>query len=360
MSVASLLQRIDDHYNRKLPFVVYCPPGKEKITGLFQNKVSDFNSDCFDREGFVFFPFDREAPGLQIDAEGAEVIMGSTADLEAAVSSESVGIDEPESERLRYLELLADARNLILQKWVRKVVTSRRVEVPLAEMDLTLIFTRLFHYHTNAFRYLWYHPHSGLWCGATPELLVETDGTAFKTMALAGTRPAENYVAGSWSEKEKEEQQLVIDFIVNFLQKVTSVVKLSKTYTHQAGSVVHLRTDITGILKRNKTTIQRIVSTLHPTSAVCGMPRNKALQFLSEKEGYDREYYSGYLGYHQAGEGTATIFVNLRCMRLFPDRAHIFVGGGITEASDPEAEWKETVNKQQTMLKVLQPLLSQS
>jgi isochorismate synthase len=47
-------------------------------------------------------------------------------------------------------------------------------------------------------------------------------------------------------------------------------------------------------------------------------------------------------------------------MQLFPDRAQIYVGGGITEASDPEAEWKETVNKQQTMLKVLQPLLSQS
>ena len=74
------------------------------------------------------------------------------------------------------------------------------------------------------------------------------------------------------------------------------------------------------------------------------MPKQKALAFILANEGYDRSFYSGFLGpVHVAGE--SHLYVNLRCMRLGRDSATLFVGAGITANSDPAAEWRETEMK---------------
>jgi isochorismate synthase len=97
-----------------------------------------------------------------------------------------------------------------------------------------------------------------------------------------------------------------------------------------------------------------VIRALHPTSAVCGMPLEAALTFLLNNEPYDRRYYTGYLGELNLGTDAQThLYVNLRCMEIKDQMAHIYVGGGITKDSDPELEWQETVAKSETMLHVL-------
>ncbi|MCK5278956.1 MAG: chorismate-binding protein, partial [Cyclobacteriaceae bacterium] len=91
---------------------------------------------------------------------------------------------------------------------------------------------------------------------------------------------------------------------------------------------------------------------LHPTSAVCGMPKEPAKSFIIENEGFDREYFSGFLGPVNV-QGETNIFVNLRCMKLMKHHAKLFAGAGIISNSNPEKEWNETEIKMQTLLKVL-------
>ena len=176
-------------------------------------------------------------------------------------------------------------------------------------------------------------------------------------MALAGTQKYEENKILNWSEKEREEQQIVIDAITDRLQKVTSVLKISKTYNRRAASVVHLCSDITGILKKGKANLPNITSYLHPTPAVCGRPQKVAKEFILNNEGYDREFYTGFLGPVCENKSCSNLYVNLRCMKIENNSVQLFVGGGITLASNPLEEWVETQNKLVTMLQVLQPML---
>ena len=352
--VSSILGAIDG--NR--PFVIFSEPGTGQARAYFQNTDQVESKASFSGEGFVFAPYQFEDNGLFLHFDQCDsLLLDPNETTGEGLQIEHGQYHGSEQERASYLKLVQDALSLINFRMAKKVVTSRKTVVPLASFQWENLIKNLFGLYPDAFTYIWYHPASGVWCGATPELLVQTDGLEFHAMALAGTRPYQQYLPADWSVKEEEEQQLVVDFIVNRLQKVTSVVKLSKTRTHRAGTVVHLRTDISGILKKNKTTLESLVKTLHPTSAVCGMPRKLVTKFLQENEGYDRDYYTGFLGVFNSDKGLGELYVNLRCMQLDPKEATIYVGGGITEASDAEAEWQETENKKQTMLDVLAPML---
>ena len=121
----------------------------------------------------------------------------------------------------------------------------------------------------------------------------------------------------------------------------------------RAGNLWHLKSEIKGKLL-SKAKIGDIVTALHPTPAVCGIPMQAAKTFIMDNENYERTYYTGFLGELNIGDSKEThLFVNLRCMELASEKATIFVGGGITSASDPESEWTETQNKSMTMLNII-------
>jgi isochorismate synthase len=160
-----------------------------------------------------------------------------------------------------------------------------------------------------------------------------------------------------------EEQQFVTDFILNNLKNLTSEEIVSSPYTVQAGTLAHIKTDIEGVIKENSS-LKQVVSVLHPTPAVCGLPKEAAKDFILENEGYDREYYTGFLGeLNKEGfnkeELKTDLYVNLRCMQikigaeLETTQVHLYMGCGITVDSIPEKEWRESVNKSVTMKKIL-------
>jgi len=176
-------------------------------------------------------------------------------------------------------------------------------------------------------------------------------------MALAGTLPYQSTEQVNWGSKELEEQEMVTSFILEQLSGIASDIISSKTYTHKAGTLLHLRTDIKGDLIPEKSGLRDVLSILHPTPAVCGLPKNDAKQFIVQNEGYSREYYTGFLGeLHMQdvkGKVISDMYVNLRCMKLNGNEVALYVGGGVTKDSDPEKEWEETVRKTETMKKVL-------
>lgn len=264
-----------------------------------------------------------------------------------------------------YLDAVQKAIEAIEAGEMQKVVFSRTKQVELPpNFSLTEIFERLCQKYPTAFVSLVYLPQlDQVWLGATPETLVSVDKEGiFRTVSLAGTQSAFDAAGepisvkqAAWTQKEIEEQALVSRYIISCFKKIRV-----REYTEEgpktvvAGNLMHLRSDYAVDTKAiNFPEIGTVMlELLHPTSAVCGMPKMAALNFIQANEGYEREFYSGFLGPVNV-ENETHLFVNLRCMKIQNGIATLYAGGGITEDSIPAKEWQETEMKCQTMLAVL-------
>jgi isochorismate synthase len=234
---------------------------------------------------------------------------------------------------------------------LKKVVLSRKETLNLANFDVITAFENLVQLYPSTFVYCFYHPKIGTWLGATPEQLVKANNTEFKTIALAGTQKDTGFNEVIWYKKEQEEQQIVTDYIVDKVKNVATELVVSMPYSVKAGSIWHIKTDISGNLN-SSSTWQQLIHLLHPTPAVCGLPKDKSKAFILENENYDRSFYTGFLGELNM-ENQTDLFVNLRCMEIDGAEAHLFMGCGITKDSIPEKEWEESINKSATMKKIL-------
>ncbi|WP_051360100.1 chorismate-binding protein [Adhaeribacter aquaticus] len=254
-----------------------------------------------------------------------------------------------------YLQAVQKAISAIEEGIFEKVVLSRtRSENLTSDFDIITAFCQLQKSYPDAFISLVSVPEIGTWLGASPEILVSVDkNKIFKTVALAGTQPlspASSPANAMWRQKEIEEQALVSRYIINNFKKIRlRGYQEVGPRTVVAGNLMHLRSDFTVDIKQvpYPTLGTQMLGLLHPTSAVCGMPKEPATDFIITNEGYDRAFYSGFLGPIQI-DGESHIFVNLRCMQLFEQAALLYAGAGITAESEPEKEWIETELKMDT------------
>ena len=97
--------------------------------------------------------------------------------------------------------------------------------------------------------------------------------------------------------------------------------------------------------------IVQLIGHLHPGPAICGMPKEKAMDMIKSMEHHDRAYYCGYLGLRTQND--TSLFINLRCMQIFKDQFALYVGGGLTAQSNGESEWEETSIKSKTLESVI-------
>ena len=338
-----------------MPFVLYSLPNSTGLTIVLQKNDVLYDTASYREACFVFAPFDCHEKSFCIPLEKSEFF--ETEFPLNVIDKNEIIINEHLQTKERYCEQIAGAISVIKSRNASKIVLSRKKEIDLIQFDISTLIKRILNLYPTAFRYVWYHPQTGLWCGASPEVLLQTEGVSFTTMALAGTQKIKKDTVPHWNVKELNEQKIVVDAIATSLQKVTSAVRISKTYNYQAASLVHLRTDITGILKKGKRTLSMITSILHPTPAVCGAPQDYAKSYILDNEDYNREFYTGFLGPMCEKDSCSKLFVNLRCMKIDANSATLFVGGGITIDSEPESEWEETQHKLQTMLQVIYPML---
>lgn len=258
---------------------------------------------------------------------------------------------DPEAREI-HMGMVAEAVRAIRATPLEKVVLARRFSLPCTLSPIE-IFLRLCRTYPKAFCYLWSHPDSGIWLGASPEQLMVFDGARGHTDALAGTQPAAGLATPSWTAKEYREQQLVTDYIVEKLREAGLEPEVGPTRDERAGGLWHLRTRVG--FQAGADAAASLVHALHPTPAVCGQPRELARDYILEHENFDREYYCGYLGeVGRSGPGSSRLFVNLRCLQLRDNSAYIYTGGGITADSDPAAEWDEIQQKSLTVLRTLQ------
>ncbi len=237
-----------------------------------------------------------------------------------------------------------------------KVVTSRAEPRPLpADLDLLELFERLAARYPAAFVCLVNRPGHDTWLVATPETLLSWRDGTLRTMALAGTQnlpDVEDLSTVTWVDKLIEEQAIVSrDIRRAFAACGVTAYQETGPRTVRAANLVHLRSEFV-VPDVGPDKAAALLGTLHPTAAVCGLPKADAAAFLRTHEGYDRSCYAGFLGPVNLDGGT-DLFVNLRTSRIIGDTAYLYVGGGIVAGSDPTAEWDETVAKTRTVGAVL-------
>lgn len=361
----AFFEKIFHHYQNKRPFVCFSKQGQLKA--YLQTDEEVYAVEHFKTPGFVFCPFSSGAAKLIFPAEKSQIMTSNLGSEGLAFKPKTIQLS---TGKLKHVALVAKAIQQIKTSKVRKIVCSRKIKLNY-EAEPLLVFKRLAHKYPDAFSYVWYHPKVGLWLGATPEQFLYLDRNRLQTVALAGTIDASLHPDPQWSSKELEEQQMVTDFILKALEKNAAKVKVKDTETLRAGQLWHLKTAISAEIQMGN--LNKIISDLHPTSAVCGLPKQEAEEFITTNEHYDRQYYAGFLGEmhvkqeikrKQSSQNqeqmaiksikrVSDLYVNLRCMQVFEDYVEIYVGGGITKDSSPSAEYEETVAKSQTLLRVL-------
>ncbi|MFI0397410.1 isochorismate synthase [Paracoccus jiaweipingae] len=217
----------------------------------------------------------------------------------------------------------------------------------------------------SVFRFLTRLPASGgqdrMMVGASPELLVARHGDLVTSHPLAGSArrgadPDSDRAAGQallQSEKDLREHhhtaQAVLDTLAPFCDQLAAPhgVALRATAT-----MWHLGTRITGRLRDPDMPVAALLAALHPTPAVCGLPRDAADAVIPTLEGYDRGFYAGAVGWMDA-QGDGEWYVTLRCAEIAGDEARLYAGAGVVDGSTPDGEEAETRAKFRTMLAAL-------
>ena len=358
----------------EVPFVAYRLPRQEKFRLLvsytpflslekvdFEELPAGFAFAPFQSGGILFLKADFER---EVDFNRPRIdVSDLKCSLELPEKEEGFAFEAlpSENDSLEYQEKVRQALARIRNGEARKVVLSRRkVLGRITESNYFAAFKTLSSSHSDAMISLVYLPHNKqVWLGASPEVLVSQNSEGvFTTMSLAGTQSAFDRegneirpVDALWTHKEIEEQAIVGRYIINCLKKIrVREFEEEGPKTVKAGNLLHLRTfysiDNREVNFPNLSSV--MLNLLHPTPAICGMPKESAEKIIEDIEGYDREFYSGYLGPVNI-EGESHLFVNLRTLKIEGGLAYIYAGGGITEDSQPDKEWAETEMKMGTI-----------
>jgi len=318
-------------------FCLFSLPGSEHVTVYYG--VNDQS-----KEGFLFAPFDKSDRN-RIDYRPEHIETFSRPEINVLKAK----IDLDKNSDLNYLAKLDDLISRLISKEAKKVVLSRKESIEFKDSYLRVYF-KLLSAYPNAMVYWINHPDTGHWMGATPETLLEFNSGNFSTMALAGTQIDMDQTEVVWGDKEMQEQAYVEEFILNQIKDISQDIKTIGPYTSKAGRLLHLKTQIHANII-DGVDLKTLIDRLHPTPAVCGIPQKDAMKIIGQIEKYDREFYTGYFGPIKGQK--ASLFVNLRCMKLLGETAELFVGGGVTEDSDAFLELEETQAKTSTMKRVL-------
>lgn len=240
----------------------------------------------------------------------------------------------------------------------KKVVLSRIIAGAGEGVCLAEAADRFFAQFADSYRFMYFTQETGLWIGASPELLmsIDTSTGAFATMALAGTRA--RGTEGEWDDKNIREQKFVAEYIKATLESLNCAdLEITPAQSLPYGSIEHLCTRFGGTIDTSK--VFEALSRLSPTPALGGWPKEFALETIYNYEIHQRHCYGGYVAVNLPAQHTLTAFVNLRCAHLYQDTQsntlayNVFTGSGLVKGSSPCAEWHETEAKAAALLTAL-------
>lgn len=361
----SKLTAIDTFIQKQQPFAVFRLPGKKDPCLLTQTsgavRVVHHLQELNGQKGFVIAPFriNEECPIVLIQPDKIDREFSIEENLEKSESDSFTEESLYEFCTTDYADCFGKFINSLNNKEFDKLVLSRNLTLnKLSGFSPALAFTTACQRYIHSYVYLCYTPQTGVWLGSTPEIILAGGENEWNTVALAGTQPLQDgKLPQIWDEKNRKEQDYVSSYIRQQLLSLEIHSIENGPYPAYAGALSHLKTDFRFSLNNNEG-LGDILQLLHPTPAVCGLPKEKAYQFILENEGYDRKYYSGFVGWLDP-EGRTDLYVNLRCMHIEDNSLTLYAGGGILSSSELNDEWQETEKKLQTMKRIIShPLIT--
>ena len=355
-------EAVNECLRHNIPFVIYALPDCDRArfmaslpddSGESHAPVEDAAADSF----FIsrFASDEPYMAGVVSDMDEAALIDWVAAHPEARFDGCQERPYLTSTRRVSYDEAFR-VMTRRLRKDGGKVVLSRHKSL-FSATSVTATADEYFSSMPGAFRYMSFTPETGLWLGATPELLLETvpGSDELRSMALAGTLPGDGNDA--WNSKNLDEHLLVVKFISDVLASHGLEVDRTAPADLHTGTVTHLCTHITG--RGTVRSAGAIINDLNPTPAVAGWPRPIAIAEIDALETHQRRCYSGIVGVRT--EGRLHVFVNLRCAFIAPATLdghdgwvyNIYAGGGLMPHSTLDEEWDETSRKMQTLYNCL-------
>lgn len=242
-----------------------------------------------------------------------------------------------------------------------KVVLARNLEVapphPVEPADLAMALWRENH---GSYVFLFEPVPGEAIVGAAPETIATLVNGVVKATAVAGSigvgidsvetaRLAQDLLD---SAKDRAEHNFVVRDVVARLRALGCTVQRDvEPHVLALARIQHLETRIAAEVPPGISLLD-ILESLHPTPAVCGIPRGVALSVLTGSEDFDRGWYSGPVGFFDS-EGKGIFVPALRSAVCSGDRWRLFAGAGIVPGSDPGLEWKETELKFRPVLKAI-------
>ena len=271
----------------------------------------------------------------------------------------------PDPEPDDYAEAVAGAAKRIRAGRLRKVVLARTLLVDAGRaLDVKQLLWRLRAVDPDCYVFAAPDPPpdlarpGGILVGASPELLVQRVGREVRATPLAGSAPRfGNFKRDQISarrllssEKDREEHAVVVEDVARVLGGYCDgLTHPREPELLGTANVWHLATPFAGRLHDPAVTALDLVAALHPTPAVCGLPREEAREVLSELEPIDRGFYAGPVGWIDA-DGDGEWAIALRCAEITGTTARLFAGAGIVADSVPEEELDETEAKFRALL----------
>lgn len=340
-------------------FAIYRLPHEDHATLIRQNEGEPLEllscQELNGRQGFVIAPFQTtpSQPILLICPDEVEHV--------ACRQLRGQALDAEPSEPV---PMTADTYSIDFANYhaqleigsFRKIVLARCADEETTEpIDPMELFQRACERYPRMFIALVSTTKSGCWLTATPEILLQSEGGRWRTIALAGTMKLHDELLNSegetvaWSTKNIQEQRIVSTYITECLEQFTGDFQEEGPRTVRAANLVHLRSDFTFSLP-DDAQFGELLHTLHPTPAVCGLPKREAFDFIVRNEHTPRRYYSGFMG--PLGVQTH-LYVSLRCMNIEGSHYHLYAGGGLLKDSTMLQEWQETEAKLETMRNLL-------
>ncbi len=263
--------------------------------------------------------------------------------------------------RERWEQTVRDSLEAIRSGRISKAVLARTLDVELAEpIDPVDLIAHLRSVNRASYVFLFEPAPGTTLVGAAPETVATLRDGVFHATAVAGSirrgdtarEQAELAARLLASDKDRAEQRIALDDMVARLGTVAHQIRTDpQPHVLTLDRIQHLETEIRASV-RTDVGILDLLRLLHPTPAVCGLPRDAALAFLAEEEPFERGWYAGPVGLFDA-EGNGIFVPALRMGVSTGSGWRLFAGAGIVDGSVPAAEWEETAIKFEPMLEAL-------
>lgn len=244
---------------------------------------------------------------------------------------------------------------------ISKAVLARTLDVELSGLvDPVDLVTHLRRVNGGCYVFLFEPAPGATLVGAAPETVATLRDGVFHATAVAGSirrgetarEQAELAARLLASEKDRVEQRIALDDMVARLETVAHQIRTDpQPHVLTLARIQHLETEIRASVPPGVGVLD-LLRLLHPTPAVCGLPRDAAMAFLGEVEPFERGWYAGPVGFFDA-EGNGIFVPALRMGVSTGSGWRLFAGAGIVEGSVPALEWEETAIKFEPMLEAL-------